>query len=66
MIAINKQLTTAIVSSTGKAAEILGLYIQSKLRASESDRSDLHQPVLDSPNGDAISAEIWLWEHPLL
>ena len=49
MIAINKKLTTAIVSATGKVAEILGLYTQSKLRASESDRSDLHQPVLDFP-----------------
>ena len=48
MIAINKKLTTAIVSSTGKVAEILGLYTQSELRASESDCSDLHQPVLDS------------------
>lgn len=49
MIAINKKLTTAIVSSTGKVAEILGLYTQSKLQASESDCSDLHQPVLDFP-----------------
>ena len=48
MIAINKKLTTAIVSATGKVAEILGLYTQSKLRPSESERSDLHQPVLDS------------------
>ena len=48
MIAINKKLTTAIVSSTIKVAKILGLYTQSKLRANKSDRSDLHQPVLDS------------------
>ena len=49
MIAINKKLTTAIASSTGKVAEILRLCTQSKLRPSESDCSDLHQPVLDSP-----------------
>ena len=56
MIAIIKKITTAIVSSTGKAAEILGLYIQSKLRASESDRSDLYQPVLDSPTVTEIDS----------
>ena len=56
MIAITKKITTAIGSSTSKVAEILELYTQSKLRASESDRSDLYQPVLDSPTVTEIDS----------